>query len=486
MAKRVIINLTAIAPTRSVPTDTGRVGVALITEKGVFDAKKPVRSLQDFVTRYGARQSYSVAYDWMDLFFREGGHEAFVLPARGPAAAKATAAVAASTSGTAFTINASSVGEWGNSLSYQIIVGPSGGNNRQIVILLDGVEVDRSSEFTANTDAPTALANSDYVDPPVLGAGTGLVAAGSVTALAGGTLDRTNITQTEVDAALDLLVSDLGPMQLAAPDWQTSQCHTSLRARANTANRFALPDAPDGSSKSSLSTLGQAGQADANGLDSYAVLQPWLSIAGISGGAARSVPPSAFVAAKIAQTDPSAGPIQAPAGEYGQATSGLVLGVKQTWSDQDQLDLEADGVATIISENGVVSLDTDCTGVDPDGADAEWLQAGVSRYRMSLVARLGAAASPFRHTAITRAKIAQLDTALTGILLSDETNGQLFLNDGETAGQSFAVDTSDTVNTTQTIQSGQINAAVAFRPAPGADFINIDLTMVGVADQVAA
>jgi hypothetical protein len=491
MARRVNVVLRDTPPSRSAPIDSGRAAIAVISAKGVLSTT-PARSLSDWVDSYGGRQTYSVAYDWVETFFREGGYELYTSPVRGPAAASASVAVPASTSGTAFTLTASSVGDWANGaaggLSYQIVVGPSGGSNRQIVIFLNGVEVDRSAEFTQNTDAPAALASSDYVLPPVLGAGSGLVAAGAAVNLAGGTLDRTNITQTQVDAALAAIVRDLGPMQIASPDWQTSQAHTSLRAHgaAMGHERFALPDAPDGSTKSSLLTLGHAGQADLNASDGYAVLQPWLTIAGINGGAPRSVPPSAFVAAKCAQVDLTAGPAQAPAGQYGQASSSLILGVKATWSDQDQADLEAAGVATIIVQNGVVTLDTNRTGVNPLGSDAEWLQAGTARYRMSLISRLLAAAAPYAHITLTRQHIAQLDTALTGILMRDEQDGQLFLDTGEPAGSSFIVDTSDAVNTDATIAAGNLNAAVAFRPAPGADFVTIYLTKVGVGETLAA
>jgi hypothetical protein len=63
--------------------------------------------------------------------------------------------------------------------------------------------------------------------------------------LSGGTDDRANITQTQVDAALANLFLDLGPGQVASPNWQTSTAHLSLLSHAANYGRFALCDPVD-------------------------------------------------------------------------------------------------------------------------------------------------------------------------------------------------------------------------------------------------
>jgi hypothetical protein len=163
-----------------------------------------------------------------------------------------------------------------------------------------------------------------------------------------------------------------------------------------------------------------------------------------------------------------------------------VLGVNATYSDSDQAALEAAGVGLIVSPLAGTFFDTNRTLVTPTGTEKQWLQMSVARYRMSLVARSEALGGPFAHRKITALTIAELDTALTGMMMLDEANDWLLLLPGEPPGSSWAVETGDPVNTPTTIAGQQLNAAVGFRPAPGADFVNIYLTAVAATDTVAA
>jgi hypothetical protein len=479
VSRRTKVNLRDTAPSRTSPTFTGVGFVASIPNKGLFDPAKPCRSMDEIQRRFGDRQTFSVFWDWCELFFRCGGRELYVLPVRGPAVAKATLNLAGT--GTTLIVNAKSAGEWGNGaaggLTAEVANGPSGGTHRVIIIRLNGVEVERTPEFNDRALAPAFSDILEHVDI-VLGGGSGLPTVAAAANLAGGTLDRVNITQTQIDAGIDLAQADLGPGQIAAPDWPTTATHNKLQAWGNGRNRFAFCDSTDTNVKATVSALANATQGNVNG-PWGAFVHPWVIIAGTAGGSSRFVPASAFVMAKCNQTDLAAGPGQAPAGEYGRQTSSLVQGLRATYSDTDAADLEAVGCNLLIMRNGEVRFDGNRTLVEPGGPDSEWLQIGVSRLRMAIVARLEVAGQTFEHIQLTPVNIAKFDTALRGEML--DFASQLFPSDDDPG---FVVVTDDSVNTSETLNAGELNAAVGFRPAPGADMVFIYLTKVAVGEPV--
>lgn len=487
MSRRVSVILQDTPPNRSAPTFTGRAFLASIPERGVFNAAKVYRSAAAVLSAsgFGFRQSYSVFADWVEHYFREGGAELVISPVRGPAPVIATLNLAGT--GTTLVVNAKSAGEWGNGaaggLTAEVITGASGGAFRVIIIRYNGVEVERTPEYDTRQPFVDWSAASDYVNI-VLGGGSGQPTVVGATNLTGGTLDRTNITQTQIDAALDLFATDLGPGQLCAPDWQTDANYNSLKSKAKARNRHALLDAVDTTAKATLLTAVNLVQGDTDGTHG-SFLAPWLTISGTAGGAIRSVPPSAFIAAKCAQTDLAAGANQAPAGEYGRATSSLTLDVKATFSDTDQAELETSGVNVLINRLGGVENDGNRSLVEPLGVDSEWLQMSNARFRMDLVAGTSAIAETFRHKIITPVEIAKFDSALTGYLLTKQN--QLYpADDGSDPG--FVVDTQTGpggVNPPEDIEAGKLQAAIGYRPAKGADLVIIYLTTVGIADPVA-
>jgi hypothetical protein len=97
-----------------------------------------------------------------------------------------------------------------------------------------------------------------------------------------------------------------------------------------------------------------------------------------TGGSARSVPPSALVAGKIAQNDPTDTPSQSPAGQWG--TAAYATNVNATWarvpagtSDADTL---ADaGVNLVVVKNGAVTIYDILTLA---ATDDEFQQVGVA------------------------------------------------------------------------------------------------------------
>lgn len=65
-------------PTRGAPTDTGTLFVAGTSTAGPLDKATLVRSVADFEAAYTNRAGAPVLWDYLDVFFREGGSRAYV------------------------------------------------------------------------------------------------------------------------------------------------------------------------------------------------------------------------------------------------------------------------------------------------------------------------------------------------------------------------------------------------------------------------
>lgn len=489
---------TAAAPVpRSSPTDTGVafvVGMSAAGPARLLAASDKVTSLNDWIARYGggsvanARLSYSVDYDWVETFFREGGNALFYGRVVGPTPVKASLNLTGT--GTTLVVTADEYGSLFNGYKVDVINGPvNGAGYRQIRLLQsDGTTViDKTAEFNDRTAmANVKLGASSNVPVTItLGGGSGLPNVMAATALSGGTDDHANITQTQVDAALANLFVDLGPGQVAAPNWQTSTAHLSLLSHAATYGRFALCDPVDTTTLSTLTTNAAALKGSTNG--GYGALYtPWLQVPALAAaGAARSVPPSALVAGLIGRNDPIETPSQSPAGQWGLAR--FVTGINATWSrlpaGASNADTLADaGVNLIVVKNGAVTVFDILTLA---ATDDEFQQIGVARWRMQTVALVKSQADSEIFARINRNTLTAWKNAADGILLRQYLNGQLFGDlDDDRPETAFNTDV-DTPNTTATINSGQMNMNVAARPVKGGRILNISITAVPITGAVA-
>lgn len=477
---------------RSVPTSTGPTFIALMAYKGpdsgLVTVNDGIRSMTDYERVLGPRQSYSVAYDWAETYFREGGN--LLYPARvvGPAAVAASLNLTGT--GTTLVVTAKNKGVWANTdLKVEVINGPIGGAGTRVIIIRDAnnVELERTQEFaTQALGAAQTLTNVTIT----VGGGSGLPNVIAATLLSGGNDDRGSITQTQIDAALARLDFDLGPGQVVSPDWQTDAAHISLHLHAQSRNRFAVDDPVDTTVKATLLSAAAAIRANVN--NAYgALVAPWLTIPSqASGGTGRSVPASALYCARAAVTDAEVSPNQAPAGRWGVAR--YVTGVKATFSRVavsgviDAADLNDAGVNLVILKNGAFKVYGNRTLVDPAATDTDYLQASNARYRMWTVARALAIGEDDMFARINTQSIEAFHSALTGLLLGDYLNGDLFGDlDDDRPETAFNVVTADPVNTATTINAGQLNAALTVRPVKGAETVNITITATALTEPVA-
>jgi hypothetical protein len=329
-APTVTVTTATSPPPRASLTDTGVAMIAGISRTGpagttaiprLVQAADRCLSQSDWISKYGGgsqangRLSFSVDYDWVEEYFRDGGASLYYARVVGPNPVFALLNLTGT--GTTLIVTANEYGDLANTKKIQVINGPiNGAGYRQILLLEnDGTTViDKTVEFNAtSTVAGVVLGAGSNVPVTItLGGGSGLPNVIAATVLAGGTDDHGNITQTQVDVALANLAADLGPGNVGAPNWQTSACGLSLLAHGKAYNRFAANDTVNGASKSTLLTHAAALQGGVNA--SYGMLlAPWIQIPPLAtGGTARSVPPSALQFAKFAETDASDSPNQSP------------------------------------------------------------------------------------------------------------------------------------------------------------------------------
>jgi hypothetical protein len=158
-------------------------------------------------------------------------------------------------------------------------------------------------------------------------------------------------------------------------------------------------------------------------------------------------------------------------------------GFETTISDTDRESLlDSHAVNTFAEMFGVLELYGFQTGRDEDPDDPFW-QANCGRARMWLKARAFAAAQPYVFRTIDgRGRLAAaLKGDLDAICLALYGVDGLF---GETPQDAFATEVGASVNTTDTIAQGELNAAVEARLSLHAKAVNIDLVSVPVTGTV--
>src|SRR5215831_6969952 len=206
-------------PPRSAPTDTGVWLVVGLTQKG---AQEPImiESMSEYSSKFGDRVSYSILYDALDTYFHEGGRKAIISRVVGPAAATAHLNLLDASSGVSLVANANSPGDWANTIKVAVTAPLVSGYRIQVSDANNNI-LETSQDLPDQASAVSwASAQSEYITI-ALGASTQVPAVVSAQPMAGGLDDRANITDTQWQNALNLLVKDLGPGQVSMPGRST-------------------------------------------------------------------------------------------------------------------------------------------------------------------------------------------------------------------------------------------------------------------------
>jgi hypothetical protein len=462
------------------PTDTGAWFVTGLAEKGPT-APQLVRSLAEFERLYGSRVAYSLLFDSLDAYFREGGTKAYVSRVLGPDALAASVTLDDAAAADTLKVTANSAGAWGNGASggLAVEVEAGGAGAFVLVITLDGDEVERSPELATKADALEWAASSDYVvltdlasvnDPAVVAA----------TPLAGGTDDRASATDAHWKIALDRFETILGPGQVSAPGRTTAQSQSDLLAHAAERNRIALLDTVDSGTAATLRAAALALRTNADA-DHGALFAPWAVIPGLTRGSTRTVPYSAIEAGLMARSDAVQSPNIPAAGENGQARYAFDLS-QAAWDDATRESLNDGGVNVARVLFGGVRTYGYRTLVDPD-TDPNHVMLNNARLFMAIRARAAAILERYVFAQIDggRKKLGQLAGELAALLNEYYEAGSLY---GSTPQEAFLVDVGDSVNTPSSIAAGELHASLAVRPSPEAELVVLEIVRVGIQESL--
>lgn len=463
--------------TVSVPTDTGTWFAAGLADKGPTTPIL-ILSLNQFVQVFGNRQSYSVLYDSVEHFFREGGSKVYISRVVGPGATLGTLNLLDASAGVSLVASAKGPGAW--SANYKLVVYTATGGYGIQVQDSAGNTVEDSGVLADQASAVQWSTFSNYVDIAI-GASALNPDVMAATALSAGSDDRTNITDNEWQAALNLFTDDLGPGQVSAPGQTSTTRHSQLVSTAAATNRVALLDLTDSGNSATL--VGNLPVYSAS-TRFAAAFAPWVVIPGVTNSATRIVPPSPMIAGMIAGNDPNLGVDAASAGKNGVSRYAIDLS-QPDWDEATRTNLNAQGVNVIrrmagsIKNYGWRSLANPVT-------DNNWLDFGNSRLFVGLTAELQAIAENYVFDNIDGQNgdtINNFHNDLASALLVHYNAGDLF---GDTSDESFLVDTGPSVNTLQTIANLELHAICQVRMSPFAEYIEIQVVKRQLSDVISA
>jgi hypothetical protein len=456
---------------RSLPTDTGVLFIVGTAGRGPTDKALRVENIDDFVRKFGDRTTYSSLYDELESFFRIGGRYAYVSREVGPAAVAAHVDLTDAGAAVALTVTARGPGAWANTRNIAVIAGDNAGEFKlHITDDVDTTIDETSPSFVDNNAAVTwSQSHDDIVISLGVSANDPAVAAYS---LAGGADDRASISDATAAAALTRFSKDLGPGQVAFANRSTVAAHGMLADHAAANNRAALYDPPDTQSKATLDATADAIHGLGNARHG-ALFGPWLDIPGLTGGiSSRRIPPAAIIAGQIAANDSTGHTTNEPsAGELGVLD--WVTGLAATFSDDDANDLNENGVNLIRDVAGDFRIYGYRSGVRKD-VDENWWQFGNVRLYMEIAAKADNILQGYVFRQIDGRGLVfkELEGELVGMLAPYWEAGSLF---GSTSQEAFFVDTGSQVNTTDTINDGEIRAAIELTMSPMGETVVLEI-----------
>jgi len=463
----VSVSILEIPSPVSVPLDTGTWFALGLSDRGPANTPTLIQSLDQFNTAFGARQTYSVLYDAVETFFREGGARVYISRVVGPAATVGTKALNDAGAAVSLTVNAIGPGAWSANYKVGVVAGVAGGSYQIQVTDASNNVLEQSGDLLDQGSAVAWSAYSNYVRI-VLGVSSNNPAVAAPAALSAGNDDRGNAVDANWQTALDACSSQLGPGQVSQPGRTTSTAYNQLTGHAQNNNRVAVLDLPNSGTVATL-------QASAAGVVSRfaAAFCPWVVIPGVTTGTLRTVPPCALIAGMLGRNDPSLGSNMPAAGNNGQSLYCTDLS-QPDWNDANRTTLNSSSCNVIrrmfggIRNYGWRSLVNATT-------DPSWVDFGNARLYMDISAELNAVGENYIFLELdgqNGTTINDFHAAITGVMLDHYSAGDLF---GDTPSDAFSVDTGPAVNTLVTLANNELHAVVRVKMAPFAEYVVIQI-----------
>jgi phage tail sheath protein FI len=436
--------------------------------------------MADFERIFGLRQSYSVLYDAMDHFFREGGNQAYISRIVGPAAVIASKNLLDGSAGISLVVKAIGAGATPNTYKVGVRAGGAGGTVQIFVQDVNSVEVESSPDLATQAAAVNWSLSSNYIRV-TLGATALMPAVVAAAVLTGGNDDRANIVDAQWQAGLDAITPDFGPGQVLAPGRTTDPGHLQLVNHAAANRRVALLDAPDTPTVATLQSSA-TGARNLNNQRFAAMFAPWVVIPGIVGGVPRTVPPSSMVAGIIARNDSQGkGSSEPAAGDLGISLYATNT-TQVPWTDTQRGTLNGSGIDVVRAIFGGVRAYGWRSLVD-QLADPLWVNFGHARLYMSISARAAVIAESYEFDQIDGQgkMISAFNADLTRLMLDYFTRGELY---GVNPADAFSVDTSPAVNTPTTLANNELHAVINAKMSPFAEMVMIEIVKRAITEVI--
>jgi hypothetical protein len=463
----------------------------------------PINSMADFNTYFGSVVNGQVTgrytltnvdstllYDALDVFFREGGINAYVSRVQ-PTSTGVTAT--SGSNGGKILLTAKGKGTWANSSNSDTsgliltITGATvgGGTLYTAVITYNGNILATAGGLATDTDVINWVnslpAYKSMCVASSISGSTALPAAGSSVAvyMTGGT--DTAVADGDADAALAVFTDLFGPGQVSYPGNTSTTIYGKLANHALANNRVAVLDAPNSSTASDLTTAVAAAQAASLDPSYASMFAPWLVVPGLvntnpaqGSGIAfnRVVAPSALAAAKMAKND-IANDANVPAAGVSHGSAVYVINTTQSYGSTDRATLNTAGVNVIRTVPNINTIAI--YGFRSCAFDANWTYLNNVRFRMQLTNDFDVVAEGFQFQEIDgRGQIfGAFAGALAGVCANYWVRKSLY---GVTASDAYSVNTGPQINTPATIAAGQINASVNLKMSPFGEFVTINVT----------
>jgi len=515
-APGVSINVSASTSNNKTNASTGTWFV-LGTAQGPAGVAVPINSMADFNKYFGQTVNgqitgrYTVTpgsvtidstllYDSLDVFFREGGINAYV-----SRVVSSTAVTAKSpTASGKFLLTAQGAGTWANSAS---------GSTNGLILTLTSFTANSTVVATATITyngqtlavSPTLGNDTDvinwvnslpaYQSMCVASAQSGTTIFPTTTAqtvnvyLTGGT----DVATADADsvAALAVFTDVYGPGNISFPGSTSGTVYANLTNHAATFNRVAILDGANTATASTLISAVTTLQAAVTDPSYAGIFAPWLTIPGIGATSAsqtsgfvfsRTVPPSGFVAAQCATND-TQNDANVPAAGINNGNLVYATNVTQTWpatsttgNDRQTLNNAGVNVIRLVPNTGTICI----YGFRSTAVDPNWVYLNNVRFRMQVIKDLDIVAEGFVFNEIDGKGhiFAKLNGAIAGVCQGYWTRGSIY---GDTPTNAFSVNTGTQINTPTTIAAGQINAAVNLRMSPFGEYVTVNVTKYSVA-----
>lgn len=370
-------------------------------------------------------------------------------------------------------ITATKEGDNGSlALVVQVRGGTGGGDDSLVrVVVRRGGNVVERSQLVGTVEAAVGWADafSAYVSLDADDYEADLEVTAPVD-LTGGVDDR-NITAGVVGDTLDYFDAGYGPGQVAYPGATDAPTHYAILDHCERMRRCALLDLDDTDELTIAADV--TGLYPHSGARFAAALAPRLRFVGPASGTTILLPYSAAQMGVIARRDRATGnPNDPAAGEVAYIVGARGLAREFTTDTREELNELGVTLARASGRPLVIRTYGSRTCAGPNEPNWKWF--GGSRVVMAITHEADAGCEQFVHRQIDpqRRIFVAVNSVLTAICERYFALGALY---GETAEEAYQVDTSDAVNTDETIEAGEIHGLIRLATSPPGEWVLIEI-----------